>query len=215
MCGIAGFAGRFDPALLAAMNARLAHRGPDDEGQFLDPGREIGLAHRRLAVIEGIEIRTPLLDTDLVEFAARVPPRLKQRGLRGKYLLRRAMTPLLPRDIVHRPKTGFGVPLRRWMRCELREMTDEPQSPTALERRGIFDPEAVQALVRADRAGRSDGAFLTFAVVCLELWCRLFLDDARPSLASPVPTLRDAAWSGSEHPRTDAGRGGTAARAAS
>ena len=134
----------------------------------------------KMGMAAGVEIRTPLLDVDLVEFAAGVPPRLKQRGLRGKYILKRAMEPLLPRDVVHRPKTGFGAPLRRWMRRELRGMADELLSAKAIERRGIFDPGAVRDLVRRDRAGRVDGAYLTFAVMCIELWCRLFLDGPPP-----------------------------------
>ena len=140
----------------------------------------------KMGMAAGIEIRTPLLDTDLVEFATRVPPQLKQRRLRGKYILKRAMEPLLPHHVVHRRKTGFGAPLRRWMRRELRGMTDELLSPATVAQRGIFEPEAVQTLVRDHRAGRTDGAYLIFAVVCLELWCRSFLDDAPPRTAAGV-----------------------------
>ena len=146
----------------------------------------------KMGMAEGIEIRTPLLDTDLVEFAARVPPRLKQRGLTGKYILKRAMAPVLPREIVRRPKTGFGVPLRRWMRVELRDVVGELLSPDVLEARGIFDPAAVRDLVRADRAGRIDGTYTIFAVVCLELWCRLFLDGTPPRLAAGTGMLVSA-----------------------
>ena len=138
----------------------------------------------KMGMAAGVEVRTPLLDVELVEFAARVPPRLKQRGLRGKHLLKRAMEPLLPREVVHRPKTGFGAPLRRWMRRELREMCDDLLSAQAIERRGIFDSAAVRDLVGRDRTGRVDGAYLIFAVMCIELWCRLFLDGSPPVAAA-------------------------------
>ena len=135
----------------------------------------------KMGMAAGVEIRVPLLDVDLIDFAARVPPRLKQRGLEGKHLLKRAMEPLLPREVVHRAKTGFGAPLRRWMHRELRPLADDILGGDALRRRGIFDPEAVSALRRRDRTGQVDGAYLLFGVMCIELWCRLFLDRRVPA----------------------------------
>ena len=135
----------------------------------------------KMGMAAGVEVRVPLLDTGLIDFAARIPPRLKQRGLQGKYILKRAMEPLLPREVVYRPKTGFGAPLRRWMRRELRSMVDDVLSEDALRRRGLFDPAAVRALIRRDRAGQVDGAYLVFSVLCVELWCRLFVDRRVPA----------------------------------
>ena len=130
----------------------------------------------KMGMAAGIEVRVPLLDTDLIDFATRVPPSLKQCGRHGKYILKRAMEPLLPKDVLFRPKTGFGVPLRRWMRQELRPVVDDVLSEDALRRRNLFDPAAVQALIRRDRAALVDGAYLIFAVLCVELWCRRFVD---------------------------------------
>ena len=130
----------------------------------------------KMGMAAGVEIRVPLIDPEVIRFAAGIPPRLKLRRGQGKYLLRRAMAPLLPREVVHRAKTGFGAPLRRWMRRELRPMTDDVLSEEALRRRGLFDPAAVRALIRRDRAGEVDGAYPVFSVLCLELWCRAFLD---------------------------------------
>ena len=124
----------------------------------------------------GVEIRVPLLDLELVELAARIPPAFKQRGATGKAILKRAMEPELPHDVIYRPKTGFGVPLRRWLDHELRETVDDLLSTDTVARRGLFDPEAVRALIASDRAGRVDGAYTIFALLCLELWCRNFLD---------------------------------------
>ena len=130
----------------------------------------------KMGMAAGVEVRVPLLDTDLVDFSTRIPPGLKQRGRQGKYIFKRAMEPLLPRDVVYRPKTGFGAPLRRWMRRELRTMVDDVLSEDSLRRRGLFDPVAVRALIQHDRAGKVDGTYLIFSVLCIELWSRLFLD---------------------------------------
>ena len=130
----------------------------------------------KMGMTTGVEIRVPLLDFDLIDFATRIPPRLKQRGGEGKYILKRAMEPFLPLEVVYRAKTGFGAPLRRWLHCELRDLTNDILSEEALRRRGIFQPKAVQTLIQHDRTGKLDGAYLIFAIMCIELWCRLFID---------------------------------------
>lgn len=130
----------------------------------------------KMGMAAGIEVRVPLLDLELVEFAARIPPQWKQRPGAGKAIFREAMTPDLPRDVVRRRKTGFGVPLRRWMRTELHDRVEETLSADRIARRGIFDPGAVRRLIDADRAGRADAAYTIFALMCLELWFGIFLD---------------------------------------
>jgi asparagine synthase (glutamine-hydrolysing) len=127
----------------------------------------------------GVEIRVPLLDIELVEFAARIPSSLKQKGTVGKYIFRKAMEPYLPREVIYRKKTGFGAPLRYWLRNELKERVDETLSTSTLKKRGFFSPEAVHKLVALDRAGRVDGAYTIFALMCFEIWCRLFIDGDR------------------------------------
>jgi asparagine synthase (glutamine-hydrolysing) len=132
----------------------------------------------RAGMAVGVEIRVPLLDLDLVKFAAQVPSSFKQRGRVGKPLLKKSMEPFLPRDLIYRRKVGFGAPLRHWLRHELRGTVDETLSPMALRRRGFFDPAAVGRLVAADRAGSLDGSYTIFALMCFELWCRRFIDQA-------------------------------------
>jgi asparagine synthase (glutamine-hydrolysing) len=129
----------------------------------------------RAGMAVGVEVRVPLLDLDLVQFAASVPARFKQRGTTGKAVFKRAMEPYLPRAAIYRRKTGFGAPLRRWLRHELRPLVADTLSTSALERRGIFNPAAVRRLVERDLAGQVDGAYTVFALMTLELWCRRFL----------------------------------------
>src|SRR6185437_7587438 len=130
----------------------------------------------RAGMAVGVEVRVPLLDLDVVELATRIPSRLKQRGRLGRAIFKRAMEPFLPRDVIYRPKVGFGAPLRRWLRVELRSVVDDTLNEAALRRRGFFDPAAVRSLVSSDRAGAIDGGYTIFALMCFELWCRRFVD---------------------------------------
>jgi asparagine synthase (glutamine-hydrolysing) len=137
----------------------------------------------KMGMAAGVEVRVPLLDVELVRLATRIPPGMKQRGMEGKAVFKRAMEPDLPRDVIYRPKTGFGVPLRRWLRGELRDTVEETLSPASLSARGLFDPAAVRRLVELDRAGRVDAAYLILALMCTELWCRQFVDAPAPEPA--------------------------------
>ncbi|MGQ0703337.1 MAG: asparagine synthase (glutamine-hydrolyzing) [Gemmatimonadales bacterium] len=130
----------------------------------------------RMAMACGVEVRVPLLDLELVSFAARIPSRYKQDGKTGKAIFKRAMEPVLPREVIYRPKTGFGVPLRHWLRHELRPFLQDALSESSLAGRGLFDPGAVTRLRAADQAGRIDGSWVLFALLSVELWCRRFVD---------------------------------------
>ena len=130
----------------------------------------------KMSMATGVEVRVPFLDPDLVAFATQLPPALKQHGTIGKWIFKRAMEPILPREVIYRPKSGFGVPLRRWIRNELREYVQDTLSPKSLHNRGLFNPKAVHKLLELDRAGKIDAAYPIFSLVCIEVWCRLFLD---------------------------------------
>ncbi len=130
----------------------------------------------RAGMSAGVEVRVPLLDLDLIEFAARIPAPMKQRGSEGKSIFKEAMQDMLPHDVVYRPKSGFGAPLRRWLRHELRPLVEDTLDSAVLRRRGFFDPNAVRALIDDDRQGRIDGSYTIFALMCFELWCRRFID---------------------------------------
>jgi asparagine synthase (glutamine-hydrolysing) len=134
----------------------------------------------RMGMAHGVEVRVPFLDPELVQFAARIPPALKQRGRIGKAVLKEAMLPYLPRDVIYRPKTGFGAPLRHWLRNELKPVLEETLSAERLRRRSLFDPAAVQRLIELDRAGRVDGVYTIFALLCIERWLAIFVDAPAP-----------------------------------
>lgn len=132
----------------------------------------------------GVETRVPLLDRELVDFATRIPPRLKQQGRVGKAIFKKSMEPFLPHDVIYRPKTGFGAPLRDWLHGELRELREDTLGAAALSRRGWFEPAAVARLVEQDRRGEVDAAYTIFAMMCIELWCRMFVDSPLPARAA-------------------------------
>jgi asparagine synthase (glutamine-hydrolysing) len=138
----------------------------------------------RAGMAVGVEVRVPLLDLDLVKFAATVPSSMKQAGRIGKPLFKKAMEPYLPHDVIYRPKTGFGAPLRRWLRTELRDLVGDTLSPAAIRRRGFFEPVAVAKLIDQDRRGMIDGSYTIFALLSFELWCRSFLDVSPRAYAS-------------------------------
>lgn len=124
----------------------------------------------------GVEARVPLLDPDLVEFASRIPTSLKQTFTTGKAIFKKAMEPYLPHEVIYRPKTAFGAPLRKWVREDLREIIGQMLSPGRIRARGIFSPEAVEQLIIDDQNGRIDGSYTVFSLLCIEIWCQLFVD---------------------------------------
>jgi asparagine synthase (glutamine-hydrolysing) len=134
----------------------------------------------KVSMANGIEVRVPLLDPELVALAARLPIQYKQRGRIGKWIFRKAMAPYLPREVINRSKTGFGAPLRHWLRNDLRPLVDDVLSERSLEARGIFDPEGARHLVRLNEERRIDATYTVFSMICIELWCRMFIDRATP-----------------------------------
>jgi asparagine synthase (glutamine-hydrolysing) len=178
-----GRAGGLDP--LKPLRASLARlpQGVDPLNQMLYlEGKHFLADHNlnytdRMSMAYGVEVRVPLLDPDLVALAARLPVGMKQRGRIGKWIFKKAMEPFLPHDVIYRPKVGFGVPLRHWMGHELRPLVEETLSDVSLRNRGLFDPVEVGKLRAADARGEVDGAYTLFALLSMEIWCRLFLDE--------------------------------------
>ena len=130
----------------------------------------------KTGMAESVEIRVPFLDPDLMAWAATLPVRHKIRGGTTKWVLRKAMEGLLPDEVIYRPKTGFGVPLRAWLRGELRDMMAELTAPAVVESRGLFDPAALARLRGDTLSGKVDGSYTLLAAMVIELWHRAFVD---------------------------------------
>lgn len=143
------------------------------ERRFFLPDHNLNYTDK-LSMAAGVEVRTPFLDPDVIDFAVRIPERFRQRGKEGKWLLKEAMLPHLPRDVVYRPKTGFGAPLRRWLHGDLATKFNEYLASSRIRNQGIFNPNAVRHLLAADAAGQVDAAYPLLAVLCIDSWCRQF-----------------------------------------
>ncbi len=130
----------------------------------------------RTSMLTSLETRVPLLDHVLIEFVATIPSSLKLREGVGKYILKRAMESHLPREILSRRKMGFGVPLARWFRKELKDFTMELLFDPRTRQRGIIRQDTVNALLHAHLNGRQDYSSQIWSFICFELWCRTWLD---------------------------------------
>ena len=138
----------------------------------------------RMSMAHSIESRVPLLDNEVVDFAARLPSELKIRNGRRKHVLKEAAAGLLPAEILNRRKQGFAVPVGAWFRGNLRELfSDVLLSPRARQR-GYFEPRFIERLVREHVSGRRDHTLRLWALVVFELWHRQYLDSRRQRTAS-------------------------------
>jgi len=130
----------------------------------------------RTSMAVGLEGRSPLLDQELMAYAARLPSKLKTGPGKTKYLLRRIAESHLPAEIVWRRKQGFGMPLHVWLRGPLRGLSRELLLSDRSIGRGFFRREEVKTLLRENEVGVSNHGFRIWALMCLEVWCRTFLD---------------------------------------
>ena len=130
----------------------------------------------KTSMATNLEVRVPFLNREMLEMAARMPPDLKLHGLKRKYILKRALEQVLPREIIWRKKAGFGAPIRSWLRGALRPMIDDLLSEDAVKRRGLFRPAEVKNIIAANLSGREDYNLQVFQLLTLELWHRAFID---------------------------------------
>jgi asparagine synthase (glutamine-hydrolysing) len=124
----------------------------------------------RLSMVHSLELRVPFCDHLLLGFALGLPASLRLAGWKLKAFMRQALVPLLPKEILSRPKFGFSIPLARWLREDLREMLGDLLSDEAVRRRGYLRPEYVGWLRREHEAGHRNFADQLYALLVLELW---------------------------------------------
>jgi asparagine synthase (glutamine-hydrolysing) len=139
----------------------------------------------RMTMANALEARAPLIDHELVGFAARLPVSLKMRFFKGKYLLKRVARTLLPEAALNKKKQGFAIPLAEWFRTSLRDMIGDVVSSRTFRERGIFDQAVVQKCVAAHNRGNADHGEHLWLILTFELWAKRFLD-GRASLLSAV-----------------------------
>jgi len=128
------------------------------------------------SMANSLEARSPFLDHKLMEFAAALPPHLKLNGVQSKYLLKKAFSSLLPRTVLYRKKMGFGVPIDRWLRGQLKELTYQILLEKRTVERGLFKQQAVRMLIDEHMSKRADNSYRIWSLLFLELWYRMFID---------------------------------------
>jgi asparagine synthase (glutamine-hydrolysing) len=130
----------------------------------------------KMTMAAAVELRVPFLDHRLVELAASFPTSMKIRGRTGKYIMKRYAETLLPREIVHRPKRGFPVPLAAWMHGPVGRMAKDVLFDRRTRERGIFHVPYLEELFRRHDAGKEDYSRNIWALLVLETWMRTFID---------------------------------------
>ena len=141
----------------------------------------------KMTMAASIECRAPFMDVELIELSSRMPAKLKVNAFTLKYLLKKAVEPWLPPEIINRKKRGFGAPVGAWLRKDLDFLVQETLSDAQIRKRGLFDPAAVQEIFAAHKEQRSDHTDHLLALINLELWCRIFLDGLDWQQAVSVP----------------------------
>jgi asparagine synthase (glutamine-hydrolysing) len=138
----------------------------------------------RASMAHSLEARVPFLDPVVTNLAFALPARQKVRGLAKKVLLRKAVEPLLPREVVHGRKRGFSIPAAAWLRGELEPLSRATLSTATLERQGFFRPDAVKRLLDEHVAGREDLSRQLWGLLAFTLWFERHVEQPPPRLTS-------------------------------
>ncbi len=123
-----------------------------------------------------LEARSPLLDHELMELTARLPTDWKLRGSQSKWILAECARPLLPKVILQRPKMGFGIPLAKWLRQDLRPLMLDLLDSTTFWNRGYFNKEPIQRMITEHLQGKGNWQYPLYNLMMLELWHRIYID---------------------------------------
>jgi len=117
-----------------------------------------------------IEARVPLLDREVVELAFQLPPALKYDGSRTKILLKRIAARHVPRGCVYRPKEGFSIPIKNWLKNEFRGLVERYLAPERLRAEGLFEPAVIERLWREHLDNRANHSHLLWSLLVFEQW---------------------------------------------
>ncbi|MFN0277442.1 MAG: asparagine synthase (glutamine-hydrolyzing) [Pyrinomonadaceae bacterium] len=129
------------------------------------------------SMANSLEARSPFLDHHLIEFAASLPENLKMRGLETKSLLKKVAARLVPKDVVYRRKMGFGVPIGKWFRGEMKDFVRGVLLSEKSLKRGIIKPEVIERHVNEHISASRDHSFELWTLLMLELWFQRFIDN--------------------------------------
>lgn len=140
------------------------------------------------SMAHSLECRSPFLDHVLMEWAARLPEQAKLQGNETKALLKQAMEPYLPHDLLYRPKMGFGVPIDQWLKTDIREFAYDTLLSGPARTRGLFNADAVRQLLDGHVRGTGNAPRI-WALLMLELWYQMWIDGPRQARAPERSSL--------------------------
>lgn len=124
----------------------------------------------KMSMANSVEVRVPFVDVDLMRLAAQIPEDIKLPGRTPKGLLKRAMADSLPQQVISRPKTGFMLPIRKWMSEDLAPVMHDYLAPARLKAEGLFNDKAVSRAIEQHTANHADHAYLLYALLTFEIW---------------------------------------------
>ena len=130
----------------------------------------------KMSMAIGVEVRVPFLDKELLEFSCSLPVDLKLKGVTTKYILKKVMEKYLPHEVIYRSKSGFGAPVRQWIKEEMTVYIDDYLSEKAINERKLFNFKAVQQLIKDNQEGKIDASYTIWSLLAIESWMRQFYD---------------------------------------
>ncbi len=155
-------------------------RSEIEQMQFLDMNfymaEDILTKVDRASMAVSLEVRAPFLDPRVAEFAAQLPVEYKLRGRKGKYILKKAVEPLLPKNILHRPKKGFGIPIAEWLKNRLNPLMHDLLDAKRLRDQGIFNEKFVQKLIKEHETSAASHHKQLWTLLVFQLWFDNFLE---------------------------------------
>ena len=150
-----------------------------EQMQFLDlnfyMAEDILTKVDRASMAVSLEVRAPFLDPRVAQFAASIPLEYKLKGNKGKYILKKAVEPLLPKNILHRPKKGFGIPIADWLKGRLNPLMHELLDAKRLKNQGLFDEKFVQKLIQEHETSVASHHKQLWTLLVFQLWFDNFM----------------------------------------
>ena len=128
-----------------------------------------------MSMMAGVEARVPFLDLQVVSFARSLPLSMMLKNGQEKYIIKKAMRAVLPREIIHRSKAGFGAPIRSWFRKSNANM-EISFDKERLRRQGIFKADKVYNMLQENYSGRGDHSYTLFALLNFQIWWDIFIE---------------------------------------
>ncbi len=161
---------------------KASHFGPLAAQQYVDVktylADDILTKVDLMSMAASLEARVPLLDHRIVEFALNLPAEMKLQRGKTKIILRKAMAERLPQEILEKPKQGFSIPLKHWLRGPLRPLMMDLLSSESIKHRNYFQVETVDSWIREHQSGRANHSHRLWALMVFELWHRQVMDSA-------------------------------------